>query len=258
MTKRLSELERQTRLAIERCGLAPSAMSFALGAMRSNLSLGPFVASLAFAKRQLLREGAGDSELAGIDELIALALSQEEAQKTIVGVNAELFALLPPLFIGQRSPEVVFKSSSEPLTPNPMHVICELIGERGLLAHSQEDLFAPVQMSVLAQSLRECGLSRPDWINARDQLGQTPLHWAVYYLAPEALCILLDLGANPELENSFGSPAFDPAFFERYCRSEPSPPKAQERARTVWRLMERYFLERFTDKGEQGEGAKRL
>lgn len=209
------------------------------------------------AKLSLMNQGASDAEVEALDSLMSALFEADPAPSLGDAQNPELFALLAPERIGALS--TLWEPSLDADEPGatPLHWICQSIGDRGLKQPAQGDLFSSSRIPFLIASLKACAQARPDWINAFDHTGQTPLHWAVYFLAIEAIPLLLELGADPRLPNLCGSPPFDPDFFRLYLeRSKPSA-LARFRAEALWRLMERQCLEDAAAEGSNGEGSGR-
>lgn len=248
---------RQAAEALESCAL-PWSEKNAL--RRAGQEGDGWVFALLSAKRSLLRQGAGDEEFLIIDAAVEALFEAEPCSRLGAAARSELFALLPSERLAElcARPEALAAGGEQGATP--LHWICQQIGARALLAPAQLDLFAPAQTPRFEASLRACAGARPEWINALDDAGQSALHWAVYFLALEAISPLLELGADPHLKNPFGSPPFDPDFFRLYLERSEAPAKARGRAEAIWRLMERQCLLDATDEplAEGDSGRKRL
>lgn len=205
--------------------------------------IGAPIGSFLRAKRSGFYHGATDAELNALDDCLIFSL-QKMSKPSLQDVSqSELFALLPTDYIGGLTQHQDIHSMDFSYG-NPLHWLCQTIGGRGLISFKQSDLFAPSQMELLQASLRTCCAMRPDWIHGTDSTGQTPLHWAVYFLALEAIDPLLEAGADPLYPNDQGSPAFDPDFFNLYLKRSDPPANAWSRASHIQHMMERHVLDR--------------
>lgn len=224
--------------------------------LRRQLGEGEPLLALLEAKRSLLAQEASDAQLAALDEAMEALLLNPGPEPSLGAASAELFALLPAPLI--RSCAHAWRGENP--EPSPLHWLCKNIGARELAPSAQADFFAPSQSGSLQASLLACARARPEWIHHADEAGNTPLHWAVYFLAIEAIEPLLALGANPHARNALGSPAFDPDFFRLYTERSAPPPLAQSRSEALLRLMERQCLSDATQQARsEGEsGGKRL
>ena len=99
------------------------------------------------------------------------------------------------------------------ITKKPKNLLY-LASENGILTVSHKygrpvDIYSAVKDRDM-KLIQELEKKNPDVINARDEYGNSPLHWAVKYDFVEIVQWLLDKGADPNAQNLWNQ---NPLFF---------------------------------------------
>lgn len=214
---------------------------------------------LLLKKIDLIRQGAPDSSFEQIDRALVdfsvtfpqVPLGDALAPYCCALLPASaLLALLPQI---PSDPRWWLESHASDGTP--LHALVDAIGERGLYQPPpQHELFASSSSlrASLIETLHALLRARPHWVHAVDLSAQTPLHWAVYLLAEDAIEPLLLAGANPAQLNLWGSPALDPQFFSRFLELAPGAASQSSKAHRILSLMERLSLLHCSDASSSG------